>query len=360
MMADVPRRRRGRKALLVIVALATGGALTVVLLSRGGSSQATDNTATALPPNTVKVIRQTLKDTETADGELGYGTTTTATSRTAGTITWLPDSGQTITRGQPLYQADNRPTTLLYGTLPAYRRLKVGSEGADVKQLEQNLNALGYDGFAVDDEYTSATADAVEDWQGDRGLEQTGIVELNQIVFAPAAVRVDSLQAAISDPVKPDQKLLAYTGISRAITVELDASDQRLARLNATVSITLPDDSVVIGRVTEVSTVIEPAASPGQDPQTKIEVIVSLGSQKAVATYGLASVDVTFLAAERKNVLTVPVAALLALQEGGFGVEVTDGSMSHYLPVKTGMFASGRVEISGKGITAGISVGVPK
>ncbi len=50
--------------------------------------------------------------------------------------------------------------------------------------------------------------------------------------------------------------------------------------------------------------------------------------------------------------LTVPVAALLALQEGGFGVEVAR-RRDTYLPVKTGMFANGRVEVSGAGSPRG-------
>src|SRR6185503_9574365 len=108
--------------------------------------------------------------TETADGELGFGTTSTAVNRTAGTITGLPDSGRELRRGQTVYSLDNKPTTLLYGALPAYRRLASGSEGPDVLQLEQNLSAMGYTGFTVDDEYTDATAEAVEDWQKDRGL----------------------------------------------------------------------------------------------------------------------------------------------------------------------------------------------
>ncbi|GAA1606733.1 peptidoglycan-binding protein [Kribbella sancticallisti] len=336
-----------------------GGALTAALLTRSDSSQAADETPAALT-NTAKVTRQTLKDTETADGELAYGTTTTATNRAAGTVTWLPDSGQQISRGQTLYQVNNLPTTLLYGAVPAYRRLAEDSEGPDVLQLEQNLKALGYTGLTVDDEYTSATAEAVEEWQEDRGLEETGVVELGQVVFAPAAVRVDSLQAQVSDPVAPGQKLLGYTGTTKAVTVELEAADQRLAKENAAVSVTLPDNTTVAGKVDEVSTVIIPAASPDQDPETKIEVIVALGNQKAAASYALASVDVTFTATERKNVLTVPVGALLALQEGGFGVEIADGTTTRYVPVKTGLFAGGRVEISGAGITEGLSVGVPK
>ncbi|MFI5711538.1 peptidoglycan-binding protein [Kribbella sp. NPDC051620] len=346
-----------RTVLTAVAVLAAGGGLTAGLLSRSDSSQAADEDPAGLT-NTAKVTRQTLKDTETADGELAYGPTTTATNRTAGTLTWLPESGQRVERGQNLYRVNNLPTTLFYGALPAYRRMAEDSEGPDVLQLEQNLRALGYKGFTVDDSFTSATAEAVEEWQEDRGLPETGVVELGQVVFAPAAVRVDSLEAAVSDPVAPGQKLLSYTGTTKAVTVSLEAADQRLAKKGAAVSVTLPDDTTVAGKVSEVSTVIVPAASPDQEPTTSISVVIALGNQKAVAAYALASVDVTFTAAERKGVLTVPVSALLALQEGGFGVEVA--GTPKYRPVKTGLFAAGRVEVSGPGIVEGLAVGVPK
>jgi peptidoglycan hydrolase-like protein with peptidoglycan-binding domain len=360
MSENTRRRRKGRTALTALVALAAGGALTAALLSRSDNSQAADKTAAALPPNTAKVTQRTLTDTQTADGELGYGTTTNATSRLPGTLTSVPESGQQISRGQPLYEVNDNPVTLLYGALPAYRRLATDSEGPDVKQLEQNLRALGYTGFTVDDEYTSATAAAVEEWQDDLGLDETGIVELGQVVFAPGAVRVDSRSAQAGDAVGPGQKVLTYTGTAKAVTVELAAADQRLAKKGARVTVTLPDDTTVAGRVDEVSTIIVPASNPDQSPETKVEVIVALDNQKSAAAYTLASVNVTFTAAERKNVLTVPVAALLALQEGGFGVEVTDASSSRYVPVKTGLFAGGQVEISGTGIAKGVTVGVPK
>jgi len=59
-------------------------------------------------------------------------------------------------------------------------------------------------------------------------------------------------------------------------------------------------------------------------------------------------------------VLAVPVAALLALPEGGFGVEIVEGNTTRIVAVKTGMFAAGRVEVSGEGIAEGMKVGVPK
>lgn len=359
-MADRPRRaRHGRTVITVLVVAGVAAALTLTVLSRD-DSQAAGPVAADLPPNTAKVSRQTLKDTETADGELGYGTTTTVTNRLRGTVTQVPDSGRQLTRGQTLYEVDDQPVILLYGALPAYRKLAEDAEGADVAQLEKNLSALGYTGFTVDDEYTDGTADAVEEWQEDHGLEETGVVELGRVVFAPGPLRVDSVSAEAGQPVGPGQKVLTYTGTAKAVTVELEAADQRLARPGGKVSVTLPDDKVVGGRIDEVATTIEPAAGQDEDPRTKVEVIVALDNQKAVAAYTLAAVDVTFTAAERRNVLTVPVAALVALQEGGFGVEVTDGTTSSYVPVRTGLFADGQVEITGAGIAPGVRVGVPK
>ena len=70
--------------------------------------------------------------------------------------------------------------------------------------------------------------------------------------------------------------------------------------------------------------------------------------------------DVTFVADERKDVLTVPVAALLALAEGGYGVEVVEGgTRPASCAVETGMFADGRVEVTGDGIAEGMTVGMP-
>lgn len=348
-----------RKALTAAVVLAAGGAASAFLVNRGDASQATNQAVQALPVNTTKVTQQTLKDTETEDGRLGFGPTTPAVNRVAGTITDVPDSGQELRRGNTVYSIDNVPTTLLYGAFPAYRKLTIGTEGTDVLQLEQNLQAMGYTGFTVDDEYTDATAAAVEEWQEDRGVDETGVVELGSVLFAPGHIRVDSVQAQEGAPLGPNQPVLNYTGTTRAVTVQLDAADQRLATLNAAVTVALPDGKTVAGKIQKVSTVIIPAESQDKDPETKIEVIVSIADQKAVAAWSSAATDVTFTASERKNVLTVPVAALVALREGGFGVEVTDGTTSQYVPVKTGLFASGQVEISGSGIKAGTTVGIP-
>jgi membrane fusion protein, multidrug efflux system len=61
----------------------------------------------------------------------------------------------------------------------------------------------------------------------------------------------------------------------------------------------------------------------------------------------------------RTHVLTVPVAALLALAEGGYGVQVVEGATTRIVAVETGLFAGGRVEVSGAGISEGMTVGMP-
>ena len=60
-------------------------------------------------------------------------------------------------------------------------------------QLEFNLVALGIvttDELTVDDEWTDATTDAVEEWQAAIGRPETGTVAPGEAVFLPAEVRV--------------------------------------------------------------------------------------------------------------------------------------------------------------------------
>jgi hypothetical protein len=356
------RRRRPRLkiALAVAAVVAAGGVATVAAF--GASGDQGGKRATGLPPSTTKVAKQTLNDTQTEDGQLGYGPTLTATNQTKGTITKLPESGDEITRGHALYEVDGDPVVLMYGSKPSYRPLRTGTEGSDVERFEKNLAALGYDGFTVDDEYTSDTAEAVQEWQDDIGVAETGIVDVGRVAFANGAVRVETVEANPGEPAAPGKKVLDYTGTTQAVTVELDTADQRLAKKGARVEVTLPENTTVTAEIDEVTTVIEPGEQ-GADPTTKVEVTIWLDSakaKKAAAAYALASVDVQFTAGEREDVLTVPVSALVALAEGGFGVEVVKGATSSYVPVETGMFADGKVEISGAGITEGTLVGVPK
>ncbi|MGV9453005.1 efflux RND transporter periplasmic adaptor subunit [Streptomyces sp. NPDC003635] len=358
-----PRRPRRTRRLLValgVLAAVGGAAAAGAGLRDGGSGERSEDHR---PPATAEVTRQTLQDTRTEDGELGYGAATTATARVPGTITHLPDAGERIARGEALYRLDDEPVVLLYGAVPAYRELRAGVEGRDVEQLERNLKALGHDGFTVDDTYTEATAEAVRQWQGELGVEETGTVAPGRVVFAPAAVRVDVLDTEEGATTAPGQKVLTYTATAQAVTVELDTADRRLAEAGAKVSVELPDGTRVDGRVSEVTTEVDPGNGAEEDPTTKVKVLVALDgaeAQKAAASYVLASVDVSFTAGEREDVLTVPVAALVALDGGGFGVEVVRASGgTAYVPVRTGLFADGRVEISGAGIAAGTTVGMP-
>jgi peptidoglycan hydrolase-like protein with peptidoglycan-binding domain len=361
-VSDSPTRRRrkrrgaavaGTAAAVVALGAAVGAAL-------GLGTDAKTPAAATLPPNTAKVTKQTMLDTQSEDGSLGYGDAATMSARLMGTLTSLPINGAVFTRGKTLYKVDNRPVVLMYGSVPAYRELANGIKGSDVRELEENLKALGYTGFTVDTKFTADTVTAVKKWQKDLGLEKTGRVELGRVVFAPSALRVFEVKAGLGQAAQPGGELFTYTGTARLVTVELSVSDQRLARKGNKVKVTLPDGKSVNGVVQSVSTVIESSSEPDGSPSTKIKAIVSLDDPKATNGLDAASVNVVFTAAEHKDVLTVPVAALVALAEGGYGVEVIDGSASHYLRVETGLFSSGRVEVSGDGVTEGLTVGMPK
>ncbi len=359
--------------------LATAAAVIVIGGAAGGLVLAWRSTADrppagpALPPASAEVTRTTLVDTKTVSGTLGYGDPTPISAVGTGTLTWIAPVGSTVERGEPLFKIDERPVVALYGSVPMYRSLGVGPgdgiQGSDVLQLQENLAALGYSGFSVDRTFTAATAKAVRTWQTDLGLPANGTIELGEVVFTPGPARIAGHAARIGDALgERGMPVLSYTGTTKLVSVDLDVADQALARQGGRVTVTIPGRDPVEGTISKVGTAItapeEPAAAEGGTSSAasapRIGVTVTIAGQDPLGSLDAAPVDVDFVSQERKDVLTVPVAALLALADGGFGLEVIDADTTRIVPVKTGMFAAGRVEISGEGIAEGMRVGVPK
>jgi peptidoglycan hydrolase-like protein with peptidoglycan-binding domain len=361
MMRRQSASRRRRWTVRVIIAVAVvivGGTAATAAVGLDWSGE-TEEAARDRVPATTPVTRQTLVETRSESGELGYDAPVELSARVSGTVTGMAGVGTVVQRGQTLFRIDDKPVILLIGTLPAYRALSSGLEGADVKQFETNLAALGYDGFTVDEEYTGSTASAVKEWQEDLGIDETGVVDLGRVVFAAAPLRVDAQSASVGATAQASTAVLSCTGTARVATVELDIGDARLAPVGAAVEVSLPTGKKTGGKVVATETVVDDSEGGGDDTETTLEVTVSIDDQTAVSALERAAVTVAFTASKRENVLTVPVGALLALAEGGYGVEIVEGTSSRVVAVETGLFAGGRVEVSGGGLTEGMTVGVP-
>ncbi|HEX2314061.1 MAG TPA: peptidoglycan-binding protein [Thermomonospora sp.] len=347
----------GRPRTLLVLA---GGAVVIggagfAAVGFGGAEDEGPSRGT-LPPATATVEKTTLIETEEVEGTLGYGDERTLSGAGGGTLTSLAGEGRTVSRGQTVYKVDTDPVPLLYGKLPLYRTLQEGVEGSDVLQLERNLQALGYTGFTVDKTFSSATAQAVLDWQEDLGVEETGRIERGAVVIAGSAIRVAEHKKAVGDPASGP--LLTYTGTTRVVTVDLEVDKQNLAKKGAEVTVDVPGGEPVKGRISRVGTV----ATQGSEEEgtATIEVTISLSGDKDLGSLDQAPVEVRLTADRRHDVLAVPVAALLALSDGGYGVQVVEGSAVRTVSVEVGMFADGLVEVTGNGLAEGMKVGIPK
>jgi multidrug efflux pump subunit AcrA (membrane-fusion protein) len=276
----------------------------------------------------------------------------------AGVYTTLPAVGQTVTRGQTLYAVSGRPIPLLYGGTPLARQLTAGVAGDDVKELEDNLIALGYgSGLTADGRYTQADATAVKRWQAALGVTQTGVVNPGEAVFLPGPMRVSAVKALAGASASSGQEIVDGTSPNHVVIVNLDARQQTLVQAGAGVDVALPNGSSVKGTITDVGTVATTSGT-GAQQQTTIPVTITLADNATAGRLDGASVSVSITRASRQNVLAVPITALLALPGGGYAVESADGRHRR-IAVQTGIFSNGEVEVSGPGLVEGMKVMAP-
>ncbi|WP_079144172.1 peptidoglycan-binding protein [Streptomyces luteocolor] len=355
------RRRTGIMAGAAVVAAAAVGSAALAL---GGEDAGAEGGNSDLPPATAAVVRTDLVQSTTVDGKIDFAGRRPVKSVVEGTVTVAARQGATVIRGEALYERDDKPVTLLYGPVPAFREMKAGDRGSDVLQLERNLVALGYgSGLYVDPRYDKASEAAVKRWQKSLNRTPTGRVGKGDVVFQPEQVKVAAADAALADQVGPDTAVLTVASTKPVVRAELDQADASLTAKGTKVEVTLPSGRTEPGRVTGT---VDPESADGaeggggRNDAITVEVTLDAGRSAASGEDAKATASVRFVSESRKGVLAVPVEAVVALrgENGGYGLQVVRGTTSRMVRVETGMTADGKIEVSGAGIAEGTKVGV--
>ena len=347
-MSREKRRSRRIGVVATLMVIAAGAAAATLALST--ASEAAE--AVATEPVAVPVELTTLTSELRLPGAaISFGEASELPPQ-EGMLTAAPMVGALHRRGDALFEIDGAPITLMTGQRPFWRQLAVGSRGPDVRQLEENLIALGFlDRPGAGDRFDWRTREAVRRWQRDLGVEVTG-------TFCPTSVVVSS-----DDEIRIEQvtSRLGSRGESPALVSE--------TRLRATVSLTQAQARELVP-----GTPVTVVASDGTEVDAVISEITtrdgaaddgSAGSQTAridfpSEAHGLGPGTATVIVrdpVEREATLVVPVTALLATADGGYAVEVWEpgDGPGHFrrVSVTVGVVADARAQILGGDLRAG-------
>lgn len=221
--------------------------------------------------------------------------------------------------------------------------------GADVAQLNAALVELGWLDTAdvageAGDTFGAATEAALLEYQASVGMDADGALDVGEVTVLSGPTRVAAVHAPVGTVLNPGAEVLGVTGEEVVVSLDLPAEDQGALAVGDPVSVELPDGTVVAATVSEVATVATVADGA---PVFPVEVELSAAGLAEAADLDEAPVEVAYVSDSAIGVTAVPVAALVALREGGYAVELVDGSATRLIGVEVGFFADGLVEVTG-------------
>jgi hypothetical protein len=338
------------------VVAAGAGVAGVAALGGAESPAEEETTEPGAEQATVEVVRRDLARVEELDGSVGHGDPEPLVLAAEGTLTARPEPGELIEPGDVIAEVDGVPVIAVQGAFPLWRPLGPGVEdGKDVLQVEYLLASLGYaqeHDVTVDDDWTSATTAAVEAFQEDHGQDDDGEIELGELVFIDGPVRIAEVTGVAGQPAA--EAGISVTSAEQSVHVDLETSDADLLAAGDRVEVELPTGETLPATVATIG-------AAETDESTGVSTLpVTLTLADAPSLADGTPVDVNVEVAAATQVLAVPVEAVLALAEGGYAVEVVDGSgATQLVRVDLGVFADGMVEIDGD-LDAGAQVVVPE
>ena len=357
-------RRRAFLAMGAAAVLAAGVGAGAFASKSGPFAAKAKPTTSTFNGATDTITKGDLQGHTSVTGTLRYSDSRKFKSGFEGVLIQVPASGTVLTQGDVLYRTGTETAYLMRGSLPAWRSFEAGMEdGEDIRQLETALRDLGYFDYEPDDHFSWATTSAIMKWQKELDMPQTGTIPLGRVVFTSGDMRVGTVTARLGDRVAADTELYDVTSTTQVVDANIKLSDQKLAVVGTTVTIKLPDAKTTTGTITSVGTPTEKSSGSGSSDSKErvIPVTVTLADASATANFQEVSVTVDLPSEKRAGVLSVPVGALLALSTNQYGVEIVESNgTTRKVPVTIGLFAGGRVEVSGEGISEGQRVVVPQ
>jgi hypothetical protein len=396
-------RSKPRSVAVCLVAIGAGAA---ALVTHGSGTRVAP--AKAVPLGTATVHRGDLIETQRYRGRLSYPSRGSVHLSGPGTVTSLPHVGQILTEGASVASVDDQPIGVLFGASPLYRTLGLANatsaqlalkvaqanllaaqanlprrpesggvasssltgvaraaqaqvdvdeaqdrllgaqralqraqapqRGPDVALVAGNMTALGYyRGFT--DSWNAALQDAVRQWQDHIGATPSGEIKPADALVVSGAARVTGVQGGLGDA--PSAVTISLSSPARLATFRLQNGVPAALAPGRRVRLSAGGDAAA-GRVTSLNT-----------SQQSATVQVEFDQSSRLARISSTVVSMSVRRADRRNVLTVPTQALLALASGGYALQLPGGRL---LAVRTGIVQGGDIEVSGPGVHGGVRV----
>ena len=255
---------------------------------------------------------RTLTDEITIRGELRRDELQVVTASSAGKVGAVTVAdGDTVAAGDLLLSVDGRQVVAVDGDFAFYRSLDVGSEGADVRQLEEVLSAAGHDVGDIDDLYTEETRAGLAAWQAAHGYVGTApeadevvtvTLQANPVGYTVGAVNAVSVRIG---PARPTTEGLQSGQTAELVTTAAAVVDAVAAADAVVPVIEISTGSVV---VTEGRPVIVTVAADVA-PTTDLEVPIAVSGDVTVDDDYLAP-DATVVIPAGSTSTTVEIATV--------------------------------------------------
>jgi hypothetical protein len=175
--------------------------------------------------------------------------------------------------------------------------------------------------------------------------------EERQLNRAHSAVRsATQAHRAIAGPASGgDSPVMTTTSTNLVVTVDVAAGAQSVTRIGARVPVLMPSGSTVYGHVVRIG---EATSSTGG---SKVPIAIHLDKHENGGNLDQAKVSVRFVEKTARHVLSVPITALVARPGGRYAVQTARPPYA-LIDVTLGTFATGYVQVSGKGVHPGLKI----